>query len=198
MKNPDFDFMKLIEITCKDFGITTDEFFTKFRYGNLPLARQVVCYLMKRNGYKNYEIAYILQIKPSSVSKNIQSVSILMNKRQRLEKELDTLLSSIVRRRDLKYGCITCGRALIYETATAGHFMKRANRCTRWSVVNVNAQCWNCNSEDDYKKYYDAMIRRYGKEITHRIILLGNQECKYSLNDLREIHDQLIQIKNQL
>jgi len=75
MKNPDFDFMKLIEITCKDFGITTDEFFTKFRYGNLPLARQVVCYLMKRNGYKNYEIAYILQIKPSSVSKNIQSVS---------------------------------------------------------------------------------------------------------------------------
>lgn len=121
-----------------------------------------------------------------------------MTERQAIEKRLDDLLSRIVRRRDLKNGCITCGKPMIYETSTAGHFMHRANLCTRWSVINVNAQCWDCNRADDSAVYEQAMIRKYGDELTLKIKTLARLSCHYSVSDLREFYRELIEIEKQL
>jgi len=121
-----------------------------------------------------------------------------MTERQRLEKQLDDITSRIVRRRDLKNGCITCGRPMIYETSTAGHFVHRSSRCTRWSLVNVNAQCYDCNRQDDTAKYEQAMIRKYGETLTEKIKQLGRRDCKHSVRELREFLKQLREIEKQL
>lgn len=120
-----------------------------------------------------------------------------MGERQNIERQLDDLVSRIVRRRDLKNGCITCGRPMIYETSTAGHFMHRSHRCTRWSIVNVNAQCWSCNRTDDTAVYEQAMIRKYGQQTTERIKNLARTNCHYSVSDLREIYRELKEIEKQ-
>jgi len=119
-----------------------------------------------------------------------------MNERQRIENQLDDLVSRIVRQRD--HTCITCGRPMIYETATAGHFIHRANRCVRWSLVNVNGQCFPCNRADDLAVYESAMIRRYGEELTQKIKTLAKLPCHYSVADLREIYRELQEIKKQM
>jgi len=119
-----------------------------------------------------------------------------MTERQKLEKQLDDLVSNIVRIRDRN--CITCNKPMIYETSTAGHFMKRDNRCVRWSIVNVNGQCWDCNREDDTDRYEQAMLRRYGEETTNRIKTLAKLPCHYSISDLRQIIYELREIKKQM
>ena len=121
-----------------------------------------------------------------------------MGERQNLEKRLDELVSNIVRRRDLKDGCITCRKPMIFETATAGHFIHRANRCTRWSLVNVNAQCFDCNRRDNSAEYEKAMIRKYGDELTQKIKKIGRGDCKHSIADLREFYRELKEYQNQL
>ena len=121
-----------------------------------------------------------------------------MGERQNLEKRLDELVSHIVRRRDLINGCITCGRAMIYETSTAGHFIHRSHRCVRWSLVNVNAQCYDCQRQDNKQVYEAAMIRKYGDELTQKIKKIGRGDCKHSVADLREFYRELKEYQNQL
>jgi len=119
-----------------------------------------------------------------------------MTERQRIEDQLDDIVSRIVRQRD--HRCITCDRPMIYETATAGHFMHRSNHCVRWSLVNVNGQCWPCNRDDDSVRYEQAMIRRYGEELTAKIKVLARLPCHQSVDDLREIYRELQEIKKQM
>ena len=121
-----------------------------------------------------------------------------MTDRQRLEKQLDELVSHIVRRRDLIHGCITCGQPMIYETASAGHFIHRSHRCVRWSLVNVNAQCYDCQRQDNKAVYESAMIRKYGEELTQKIKEIARNDCKHSVADLREFYRELKEYQNQL
>jgi hypothetical protein len=96
--------------------------------------------------------------------------------------ELDKMISEVVRLRDKI--CITCG---CEKPLTAGHFMKRRHMATRWNLHNVNGQCWQCNFEDNWEKYREAMIIKYGSAETESIISLGRTETKWSEKNLKEL-----------
>jgi len=105
--------------------------------------------------------------------------------RKRLESQLDSLVSEIVRERDDR--CITCNCLLTDWNATAGHYMKRRHRTTRWDLVNVNGQCIFCNNEDNDEKYRQAMVRRYGEEITISLEHMAHQEIHFTKSELKAL-----------
>jgi hypothetical protein len=51
-----FDYISIVEMTCKEYAIRPEEFFSSFRYGNLPCARQSVCYILKQMKISTGEI----------------------------------------------------------------------------------------------------------------------------------------------
>jgi hypothetical protein len=53
--------------------------------------------------------------------------------------KLDVAFGQMIRARDAQLGCITCGRADV--PTDAGHFIRREKMSTRFSPMNVNAQC---------------------------------------------------------
>ncbi len=55
-------------------------------------------------------------------------------------KELDTLVSLIVRKRDGR--CVVCGST---DNPQAGHFIGRRHYAVRWDLTNVHQQCAGCN-----------------------------------------------------
>ena len=115
-----------------------------------------------------------------------------MTERQKLEKRLDDIVSEIVRKRDKC--CITCGG----NKDSAGHFMKRRHNGTRWNLTNVNAQCWDCNRNDDWEAYKSAMIMQYGEEVTENIITLAHSNVNYSNSDLKDLYSELLECKHNL
>jgi len=59
----------VIEATCKSLEVSIDEFETpNKKYGDISLARQMVCYILERFGYTNGEIAKTLRFSPPRVS----------------------------------------------------------------------------------------------------------------------------------
>ena len=65
---------KLVEIVCQDYGINTNEYYSKFRYGNIGKARQVVCYIL-RNSMRNIEVSKITGFSPARISNSVRIIS---------------------------------------------------------------------------------------------------------------------------
>ncbi len=108
--------------------------------------------------------------------------------RKTVEQRLDKVVSEIIRGRDRV--CITCDREL---PLSAGHFMKRRHTATRWNLHNVNGQCMDCNRDDNWEVYKDAMIIKYGLEETSLIISLARADIKLATSEL----EQLLEILNK-
>ena len=111
-----------------------------------------------------------------------------VNSRQGLIRELDRLVSLIVRKRD--DGCICCGSK---ESLECGHFYKRRYHSTRWSLVNCNAQTHRCNGRHnvDPFPYMRAMQERYGADAVVGLLKLRDSGKLYTHAELVELRDEL-------
>lgn len=103
----------------------------------------------------------------------------------KLEKQLDTIVSKLVIARDKK--CVQCGST---EKLTCGHLFSRRHKSTRWDLINCNCQCWPCNFGHglDTSKYTRWFLDHYGVDIwnaledryrTIRKWTRGDLECMY-------------------
>jgi hypothetical protein len=76
IQDNDFDYEKIVTLTCQEYEITTNEFFSDFRYGNLPQSRKMVCYILYRIGMKNIQISRITGFKPPRISNSIRDMKV--------------------------------------------------------------------------------------------------------------------------
>ena len=65
---------KLVEIVCQEYGINTDEYYSKFRYGNIGRARQVICYILRQT-MRNIEVSKITGFSPARISNSVRIIS---------------------------------------------------------------------------------------------------------------------------
>lgn len=72
----------------------------------------------------------------------------LKNTRKKLIRELDKIVSLIVRKRDGR--CVVCGKV---EGLTNGHLFSRSNYSTRWDFENCYGQCLGCNMRHEFDPY---------------------------------------------
>lgn len=61
--------------------------------------------------------------------------------------------------------CISCGKIKPFEKMDCGHYVSRANFSLRYSELNCNAECSQCNrmSSDHLIGYRDNLIRKIGQ-----------------------------------
>ena len=117
-----------------------------------------------------------------------------VNKRKRLYKRLDDIVSKYIRLRD-GY-CVQCGNP---EKLTNGHIFSRRHLATRWDISkdgNCHCQCWGCNykhTKDNYD-YYKWYTDRFGKKKFEKLRDRYTQITKLNLTELEEL---LLGIKEQ-
>lgn len=109
----------------------------------------------------------------------------------KLEDQLDRIFSKWVRFSAAKKGyckCVTCGKIDAPENMHAGHFVGRANRCTRWDERNVNVQCVSCNTykEGNKDEYALFLVKKYGVEVLDELNRLKHSVCKMGTPWLEE------------
>lgn len=108
--------------------------------------------------------------------------------RSTTEKNMDHHVSVIVRGRD--GCCVQCGST--YQL-TAGHLFSRRHRSTRWNLMNVFCQCWNCNFNHtiDRKPYEQWFKNKFGEEKFEEIRILSTQSVHYKDFEMIEILKEL-------
>lgn len=90
-------------------------------------------------------------------------------KLSKLVKDLDTIFSIYIRKRDSDdtgYGrCVTCNRIGLWKEMDNGHFVSRAERSVRWDEKNCAMQCKRCNGFRGGEQYLfaQAIDKRYGE-----------------------------------
>jgi uncharacterized C2H2 Zn-finger protein len=89
-------------------------------------------------------------------------------KKNSLKSKLDKVFSQYIRLRDMLPGttlfkCISCGNIYSITKADCGHYINRSHMSTRFSEVNCNAQCRDCNrfDEGNMSGYRQGLIRKY-------------------------------------
>ena len=92
----------------------------------------------------------------------------------RLKNEIIDLFQTYIRYRD-NFTCCCCGFFVdkndpdAKKLMHAGHFISRTVKQLLLDEKNVNAQCRNCNGQQDWKgidpRYCDYMVKKYGPEI---------------------------------
>ena len=123
------------------------------------------------------------------------------SERKKLVKQLDDIVSLIVRKRDAK--CVTPGNC--HGFLTASHYYKRENWGIRWSLVNVNAQCSSMNfshsrfSEIPYAQY---MRKRYGDAVFSMLLREEEEyrarDTKWTVPELREKFAEFTRIYEEM
>lgn len=118
------------------------------------------------------------------------------NKKQPWAKKakLDKVFSRYIRLRDMMSGCvfrcISCGRIKSIKEADCGHYINRQHMAARYSEINCNAQCRQCNrfDEGNIQGYRRGLVAKYGEA---RIALL--ESTKYEVRKYSEFeYDVLI------
>ena len=113
-----------------------------------------------------------------------------MSERTSLIKKLDDVVREIVLLRDSE--CITCGSR---QNLTAGHYLRRRHLTVRWDLLNVHAQCWECNSGDDFGRYVAAMLGRFDADKIEELVARSRVDYKFTN---AELQDMLVELKSHL
>ena len=106
-----------------------------------------------------------------------------------LDRILVRLFSTYIRLRDSDaYGiakCFTCQRTDHWTNMHCGHFMRRANMCTRFMEINNHVQCPTCNISYDGNRtsYTKELDKKYGKGTAEYIEELSRKTCKWMRSD---------------
>jgi len=117
-----------------------------------------------------------------------------MKKRSRkaIVKQLDTVFSQYIRRRDSQddmCSCSTCGVVKPIKQMQAGHFMSRGKYSTRWDEQNVHAQCQGCNMWKQGQQYKMSIHidQKYGAGTAEELMNKSNRTAKFTDSDLIEL-----------
>ena len=120
-----------------------------------------------------------------------------MTERKKLESQLDTLTSLIVRKRDRK--CIDCG---VQVNLTCSHLFHRSKRAVRWDLKNCNCHCLEHNERHDQHPefYIKWFIDEYGQREYDILLFKSNQIKRFTIEELRELktsHESYLSELNQ-
>lgn len=112
-----------------------------------------------------------------------------------MKTKLDNLVRKIIKARD-NY-CIVCGE---YKPLVVGHYMKRRHLNTRWSVINCNGICLDCNREDNSEDtvYREKLIEMYGLEVIDNLEFSARQNAVFFDCDLKDIEKELKKILKEI
>jgi hypothetical protein len=100
--------------------------------------------------------------------------------------ELDKVFQFYIRLRDSRSDgrcqCISCGRIVPFDKIQAGHYRSRKNMSTRWSELNVNAECFvcNCMEGDHLINYRKNLIKKIGEQKVNWLDAYCNEAYKWS------------------
>ena len=111
-------------------------------------------------------------------------------KRSTLIKNLDTVFSQYIRRKDAVdeiCQCVTCGKKDHIKKMQCGHFMSRRHYSTRWDENNVGVQCYGCNITSQGQQFLFA--KHLGLELAEEMVIKSKQTIKLSDSDLIEMID---------
>ncbi len=81
--------------------------------------------------------------------------------------------------------CFICGHKAHWKNVDCSHYVKRANACTRYSLLNNNPCCVKCNRllEGNLKRYALRLDAVYGRGTAEKLEYLGRQTCKVDRGD---------------
>lgn len=102
----------------------------------------------------------------------------------RLKRDLDTLWSIWVRRKDAKGGlatCVSCGAVKRWQEQQCGHFVSRVHLATRFLDQNCAVQCFSCN------------VLRGGNYVEYAVWIEANWGWQ-TIRDLREMKHTTLKI----
>ena len=101
--------------------------------------------------------------------------------RSKLVKQLDTIFSIYIRRKNSVNDiatCFTCGKEDHYKKLQNGHFQSRRHYSTRWDETNCQVQCAGCN------------VFKFGEQF----IFSQNLDIKFGEGTARRLHIKAQQI----
>lgn len=103
----------------------------------------------------------------------------------KLLKQADTVFSKWIRNRD-GWVCICCGST---ERIQCGHFVPRGRKSVRFSEVNCNAQCADCNWAHNYNpaRYTLSLHHKYDLYTINNMLL--KSETKVTKIPRSELED---------
>lgn len=109
-----------------------------------------------------------------------------------LRRRLDAAFSLWIRRRDTNaqgFGhCITCRRYT--DQIQCGHFIPRQHQATRWNPLNAAGQCAQpCNGwrHGAPLEFYEALCKKYGKDVVDELRRIGRTTANLRRTDLEEM-----------
>lgn len=110
-------------------------------------------------------------------------------------RKADQAFSLYIRTRDAQpyegraFRCISCGRVLPIEQADCGHYVNRQHMSLRYSELNCNAQCSNCNrfDEGNMQGYRRGLIDKIGLQKVELLESMKHQVNKLSSFELEVI-----------
>jgi hypothetical protein len=93
-----------------------------------------------------------------------------------LTKKADSLFSHFIRERD-KHTCISCGKTVEPNKSQCGHYISRANWQLRFSLLNCNCQCAQCNRwmQGNMVEYRKRLIEKHGEEVVKKLESTGSK-----------------------
>jgi hypothetical protein len=108
--------------------------------------------------------------------------------RKTLVKNLDTIFSTYIRRKDAIDDiatCVTCGKKDHYKNLQCGHFMSRSNYSTRWDENNVGVQCYGCNISRSGEQFKFSLY--LGNKLSEEMHLKSKQTVKFADEDIIDL-----------
>ena len=115
-------------------------------------------------------------------------------KRSTLVKNLDTVFSIYIRRKDAINDiaqCVTCGKKDHWSKLQNGHWASRRHYSTRWNERNCNVQCSGCNvfRAGEIYLYTKYLCSKYGDNFPEELYKLSQKIVKFTDDDLKDMID---------
>ncbi len=122
--------------------------------------------------------------------------------RKNLIKELDTIFSIYIRRKDAVNDiaqCATCGKKDHWSKLQNGHWASRKNYSARWDERNCNVQCAGCNvfKSGEIYLYTKYLCSKYGENFPEELYIKSKQIVKFAdveLIDMIDYYKQQVNI----
>jgi hypothetical protein len=115
--------------------------------------------------------------------------------RQLYERELDTLVRSIVILRDKFCVCPPPknGHSVVLQP---GHLITRGKESVKWSLLNVHCQCSGCNLSHEFRpeRFTNWFVQKFSAEVYAQLVADSEEVCKMSVDELMELRSQLTEI----
>jgi hypothetical protein len=113
-------------------------------------------------------------------------------KRSTLVKNLDTIFSIYIRRKDAINDiakCVTCGKEDHWSKLQNGHWASRRHYSTRWDERNCNVQCSGCNvfRAGEIYLYTKYLCSKYGDNFPEELYKLSQKIVKFTDSDLQDM-----------